>query len=153
MALGNPRVYILQCEWCQKEAQEPAKIHAHCWGLGHFKGADRLTNSPHIEASPRWVLVKESGRILPPELGRLGGWWSLVCFFGSLRTKYPEQFVFSSQMQILYRHLESEDPELRDIYLVYSYTSVSVVNYHCEVLPLSSFFFFFKMLKWWKYTI
>lgn len=72
-ALGNPRGRILQSERCWKEAQEPAKIHAHRRGVGHLKGTDRLTNSPHTDPSPGQVLMKEGGRVLPPGLGGLEG--------------------------------------------------------------------------------
>lgn len=40
-------------------------------GWGHFKGADQLTNSPCMEASP--VELMKAGRILPLELGGLEG--------------------------------------------------------------------------------
>ena len=121
-------------------------------GVGTFQGGRSAHQQPPYRGFSKVGLSERKWRILPPDWGGLEGWWSLVCFFGSLRTKYSEQFLFSSQMWILYRHLESEDPELRDVYLVYSYINVSLVNYHCEVLPLSSFFFL-KILKWWKYNL
>lgn len=71
----------------------------HCWGLGHFKGADLAHQQPlYGGLSPRRVLVKESGRILPLSWGGLEGDGPWSAFSGSLRTKYPEQFVFSSQI-------------------------------------------------------
>lgn len=54
-----------------------------------------FTSSHHMDPSPRLVLLKESWRVLPPGLGRVGRLWSLVCFLALLRTNDIKQFVFA----------------------------------------------------------
>lgn len=78
-----------------RACQDPCSLQ----GVGHLKGTDRLTNSPHMDPSPGQVLMKEGWRVLPPGLGGLEGWRVMILglSFGSLRIKDPEQFGFSLQ--------------------------------------------------------